>query len=165
MFALTDDMKRVVLEQGLGFVATVCQDSTPNLSPKGYTTVWDDDQHLVIADLASPGTFQNLETNPNVEINVVDPFVRKGYRFKGTATLHRGDAIYDRALALFLERGYTASRDRVRAIALVTVNRAAPLVSPAYDGGATEASVRERWIDRYSALNAAAVNPDMPRDA
>ena len=46
MGILTNDMKRVVKEQRLGFVATVCADGTPNLSPKGTTAVWDDD-HLV----------------------------------------------------------------------------------------------------------------------
>ena len=39
-------MKRVVGEQRLGFVATVCPDGTPNLSPKGTTAVWDDDLGL-----------------------------------------------------------------------------------------------------------------------
>src|SRR6266550_2284361 len=79
---LTDDMKRIVREQRLGFVATVCPDGTPNLSPKGTTAVWDDD-HLVFADIFSPGTVGNIEHNPSVEVNVVDPLVRKGYRFKG----------------------------------------------------------------------------------
>src|SRR2546423_15261993 len=88
---LTDDMKRVVREQRLGCIATVCADGTPNLSPKGTTKVWDDD-HLVFADICSPGTIQNLQTNPAIEINVVDPMVRKGYRFKGTAeVLESGD--------------------------------------------------------------------------
>jgi len=36
---LTGDMKRVVLEQRLGFAATVCPDGAPNFSPKGTTTV------------------------------------------------------------------------------------------------------------------------------
>ena len=40
---LTEDMKRVLNEQRLGFIASVCQDGTPNLSPKGTTTVWDDE--------------------------------------------------------------------------------------------------------------------------
>jgi hypothetical protein len=35
-------MRRLVLEQKLGLAATVCPDGTPNLSPKGTTTVWDD---------------------------------------------------------------------------------------------------------------------------
>src|SRR5882724_6656845 len=45
MGILTDDMKRIVREQRLGYIATVCPDGTPNLSPKGTTAVWDDD-HL-----------------------------------------------------------------------------------------------------------------------
>ena len=32
MGVLTDEMKKVVEEQRLGFVATVCADGTPNLS-------------------------------------------------------------------------------------------------------------------------------------
>ena len=39
MAILTEDMKRVVREQALGFVATVCPDGSPNLSPKGTTSV------------------------------------------------------------------------------------------------------------------------------
>src|SRR5579859_7115926 len=84
MAMLTSDMKRVVREQRLGYVATVCPDHTPNLSPKGTTTVWKDD-YLVFADICSPGTVENLRHNPAVEINVVDPILRKGYRFKGSA--------------------------------------------------------------------------------
>jgi len=44
MGVLTEDMKRVVREQRLGYIATVCPDGTPNLSPKGTTAVWDDDR-------------------------------------------------------------------------------------------------------------------------
>jgi uncharacterized protein len=71
-------MKRIVREQRLGYIATVCPDGTPNLSPKGKTAVWDDD-HLVFADIRSPQSVQNIEHNPSVEVNVVDPLVRKGY--------------------------------------------------------------------------------------
>ena len=68
-------------EQRLGFVASACPDGTPNLSPKGTTTVWDD-EHLIFADICSPGTITNVERHPVVEINVVDPVACKGYRFK-----------------------------------------------------------------------------------
>ena len=78
---LTDDMRRMLQEQQLGFIATVCPDGTPNLSPKGTTSVWDD-EHLVFADICSPNTIANLRQNPAVEINVVDIVSRKGYRFK-----------------------------------------------------------------------------------
>jgi hypothetical protein len=56
---LTEDMKRVVREQRLGFYATVCEDGSPNLSPKGSTYVLDDD-HLFFADIRSPQTVANI---------------------------------------------------------------------------------------------------------
>jgi hypothetical protein len=71
MAVLSEPMKRLVCEQRLGFVATVCQDGTPNLSPKGTPSVWDD-EHLIFADLSSPTTLANLRANPAIEINVVD---------------------------------------------------------------------------------------------
>ena len=52
MGILTDDMKRVVRQQRLAFVATVCADHSPNLSPKGTIAVWDD-EHLVFANIRS----------------------------------------------------------------------------------------------------------------
>jgi uncharacterized protein len=41
---LTEDMKRVLREQRLGYVATVRPDGTPSLSPKATTTAWDEDR-------------------------------------------------------------------------------------------------------------------------
>jgi predicted pyridoxine 5'-phosphate oxidase superfamily flavin-nucleotide-binding protein len=137
-------MRRVVLEQRLGFAATVCPDGRPNLSPKGTTTVWDD-THLVFADIRSPNTVRNLRGNPSIEINVVDPIVRKGYRFKGCAEIHSDGPVYEQGLVLLAERGYAANRARIRTIVLIRVEQAAALVSPAYDGGASEDEVAARW--------------------
>lgn len=52
---ITPEMGSVVEEQRLGFAATICEDETANLSPKETVTVLDDD-HLMLADLASPQT-------------------------------------------------------------------------------------------------------------
>ena len=145
---LDDDMKRVVREQRLGYVATVCPDGTPNLSPKGTTAVWDD-QHLVFLDLFSPGTVANIEAgNPAVEINVVDPIRRKGYRFKGAAQVHRGGRVFDDVVQWYeQERG--TDRRRINSVVLVRVERAAPLVSPAYADGTSEATIEQRSLDMY----------------
>ena len=136
---LTDDMKRVIREQGLGFVATVAPDGTPNVSPKGTTTVWDDN-HLVFADLASPGTMANLRKNPAVEINVVDPVTRTGYRFRGKAEVHFEGPVFDDVVA-FYQRERDLDPGRVRSVAIVAVTRAAPLVSPAYEAGLSRADI------------------------
>lgn len=138
-------MQGVVLEQRLGFAATVGTDGTPNLSPKGTTTIWDD-EHLMFADIRSPQTVENLRVNPAIEINVVDPIVRKGYRFKGRAELlHRGDELYEEGLRRLADRGFDARAERIRTIVLIVVEHAEPLVSPAYDDGASENEVAARW--------------------
>jgi len=144
-------MQRVVREQRLGYVASVCPDGTPNLSPKGTTAVWDGD-HLVFAHLHSPQTVSNIEAgNRVVEINVVDPILRKGYRFKGTATVHREGPAYELGLRFYQDRT-GLEPDRIQAIVLISVEHAAPLTSPAYDDGSTEHDVEERSLKMYGLM-------------
>ena len=155
MGILTDDMRRVVREQRLAFVATVCADDTPNLSPKGTIAVWDDD-HLVFANIRSPQTVANLRRNSAVEINVVDPFVRKGYRFKGTATILEAGARYQEVTAFFTARGVSSP---IREVIVVKVERALPVTSPAYDLGLSEADIRARWESHYEAMKRGSEEP------
>ena len=154
---ITPDMKRVVSEQKLAFVATVCPDGTPNLSPKGTIAVWDDD-HLVFADIRSPGTIANLKKNPSVEVNVVDPFVRKGYRFLGRGEVIVEGSRFEEIMSFYRGRWTDAARikseARIRGFVLIKVVRALPLISPAYDDGSTdEESIRKSWISYFARLN------------
>ncbi|HLN14499.1 MAG TPA: pyridoxamine 5'-phosphate oxidase family protein [bacterium] len=153
MGILTAEMRRVVGEQRLGFAATVCPDGTPNLSPKGTTRVWDDD-HLVFANICSPGTVANLRANPAIEINVVDAAVRKGYRFKGTATVLTAGPLYERIMEAYrTEYGLEPEfYRRIDGVVLIAVERAAPLISPAYDAGATEDEVGRPWLQYWETL-------------
>src|SRR3954470_11127697 len=148
MAALTKEMKRVVREQRLGFVATVCPDGTPNLSPKGTTSVWDDD-HLVFADIRSPRTIANLKQNPAIEINIVDWFIRKGYRFKGVATVIESGPLFSEVVSFYEQQGSSDAPRIIKAVVMVEVQRALAVISPAYDRGATEEQVRGRWEEHY----------------
>lgn len=146
---LTSDMKRVVSEHPLGYVATAASDGTPNVSPKGTFFVVDDTT-IAFAEIRSPVTVRNLQTNPRIEVNFVDPFVRKGYRFAGTAkVLPRGEGNFD----ALLKTSGSSLAPRVRAIVVITVTKALPLVSPAYDDGtATEGTIRKSWTTRFRKL-------------
>jgi uncharacterized protein len=150
---LTQDMRRVVEEQRLAFVATVDADGTPNLSPKGTIAVLDDD-HLVFADLASPRTVENLRRNPSVELNVVDPVARKGYRFKGRAEVVGEGPRFEELLRFYADGPRAVSRpeERIRHVVVVAVDRCLPLVSPAYDEGATEEEISRRWRSYFAEL-------------
>ena len=155
MGILNDDMKRVVRQQRFGFIATVCPDGTPNLSPKGTTAVWDD-EHLVFADLASPTTMANLRHNPSLELNVVDVFARKGYRFKGLVSIvEKGGALYDEIRNAFEtgSRGVHQVQLPARAYVLLKVDRALPLISPAYTPGKTERATREEWAVYWASVH------------
>ena len=149
---LTVDMQRVVTDQQLGFVATVTPEGRPNLSPKGTTAVWDD-RHLWFADIVSPVTVANLASNPWVEINVVDPISRTGYRFRGQATVHRDGPTYEEGLARMAARGSTTGRDRVRSIVLVEVEAAEAVISPAYASGADPSELASRWLRHHAGLH------------
>jgi uncharacterized protein len=144
---LTDAMKRLVREQRLGFVATVAEDGSPNVSPKGSLTVLDDD-NLVFADVESPHTVINLSKDPRTEINVVDPFVRKGYRFRGTATILHTGVSYWKVLEMYRAEG--ADVRRIRSVVIVEVERAVPLISPIYlIGDHPEDEIRALWQEYH----------------
>jgi uncharacterized protein len=153
MGILTDDMKRLVDEQQLGFQATVCPDGSPNLSPKGSTRVWDDD-HLFFADICSLQTIANVRAGSLIEVNVVDPFVRKGYQFKGPAVIHEpGSAVFSEGIERLRAAGSKLT-GRAKAIVLIELQHAAPLVSPAYDDGTmTEADLLEAHRARFGRLH------------
>ena len=153
MGILTDDMKAIIAQAKLCFAATVNADGTPNLSPKATLMVYDDD-HLAFAHIASPNTVANLRRNPVVEINVVDIFRRRGYRFKGAAEMLSAGAP---------EYGFVAQKvwDKhgkalpVHEVVKIKVERALPLLSPAYTfAGAEEDSLRAAWLGEYGVQDA-----------
>ena len=145
---LTEHMKRVIAEQRLGFYATVCEDGTPNVSPKGTTYVLDDD-HLCFADVRSPQTVANVRRGSQVEVNIVDPLSRKGYRFKGPAEVFDpGSDQFEQAIGVMRDAGSTVA-GRARSVVVVEVREARPLVSPAYDDGTvSEAEIVEQFRAR-----------------
>jgi hypothetical protein len=50
------------------------------------------DDHLFFAHIHSAQTVENIRLGSHVDINLVDPFSRKGYRSKGPAVIHEQDS-------------------------------------------------------------------------
>jgi len=80
-----------------------------------------------------------------------------GYRFKGTATVLTEGVQFEEIVAFYRQRGSTHP---ILSIVIVKVERALPLISPAYDTGATEEEVRERWEEYYGGLRRGQVSED-----
>lgn len=146
MSPIDADVQRFVHEQRLGFVATTNEDGTPALSHKGTLTVWDED-HLVFADIRSPRATTNIARGSVVEVEVVDPVIRKGYRFRGTGEILTRGELHDEIVA-FYGREFDLAADRIRSIALIHIDEARQILSPAYDTGRTEQDVRAEWEGR-----------------
>ena len=148
---LTPDMRAVIEVSQLCFAATVTPEGRPNLSPKGTIRVWDD-QHLFFLDIASPGTRTNLAHAPWLELNVVDQLSRRGYRFAGTASLHEpGSSVYEEGVRRVY--GDATPFSQPLAVVLLAVERAAPVLSPAYWRGLNENEIRAQWRERRVALD------------
>jgi len=80
-----------------------------------------------------------LEQNPSTEINVVDQFCRKGYRFKGKAQIVREGEMYREINDFYAQKwpdvGKSGNQITIRCFVFVKVEAALPLISPAYDRG------------------------------
>jgi hypothetical protein len=140
-------MRAPVDRQRVGFVATVYADGTPNRSPKGTVVVWDD-EHLLWVDIRSPRTIRNLRERPATGINVVDPLIRTGYRFRGTCRVIEPGPDLEEIRAF-----YRAARNvstPIRRAVLVRVEAAEDVTSPSYDEpGVDETAIRARYVAWY----------------
>ena len=148
MAKITDEMARMIAELRLCYVATVTPDGRPNLSPKGSLRVVDGD-HLAFADIMSPQTMRNLKENPYVEINIVHPFLRRGYRFKGRCDIVTEGETFDLVANELWQR--EGKQYPVNAVVRIEVETALPVRSPAYvfNKGVQEDDVRRIWLERY----------------
>ncbi|PUE57261.1 flavin-nucleotide-binding protein [Limnohabitans sp. 2KL-17] len=68
----------------LCWLATVDADGQPNVSPKEVWAIADE-QHVVVAHIASPVTARNIRQQPQVCLSFVDVWVQKGFKLIGTA--------------------------------------------------------------------------------
>ena len=145
---ITEKIRKFVSQQKLGFVATVSPDGTPNLSPKGTISVLDENT-LVFANIRSPQTIENLEKNPSIEINIVDLFSRRGYRFKGIAKIISDGEEYNKILLSYKQNGIQTT---IKSIVMVNVKQILEVTSPLYDVGYTEEELRIKWKKYYSSF-------------
>ena len=146
MINIPDNIKDFVNSQKLGYVATVSKDGTPNLSPKGTIVVMNEST-LAFADIRSPQTIQNLQDNPSVEINVVDPFQRLGYRFKGEGKIISEGSEFDKILDYYENAGI---KSKINSVVVVDVKSMSEVTSPSYDLGVTKDELVSKWKKYYS---------------
>ena len=146
MTEFNDEIRNFVNFQKLGYVATISSDGSPNLSPKGTIAILDDSR-LIFANIRSPQTIENLTKNPSIEINVIDPFSRMGYRFKGMANILSDGDDFKKILDYFEKKGI---KSKISDIITVDVKSFSKVTSPSYDLGLKKDDLVEKWKQYYN---------------
>ncbi|MBT3574271.1 MAG: pyridoxamine 5'-phosphate oxidase family protein [Nitrosopumilus sp.] len=145
---ITSEIKNFLDTQKLGYVATVSPNGKPNISPKGTIIAWSSNL-LAFADIRSPDTMANLQNNPFVEINVIDPLSRKGYLFSGTAKIIKNTSLYDEIRTHYQNNGI---KSPINSIVMVSVSSISAVTSPLYDLGKTQDEIKLKWKKYFNDL-------------
>jgi predicted pyridoxine 5'-phosphate oxidase superfamily flavin-nucleotide-binding protein len=127
---LTDAVRASAQGSVLCWLATVDAEGQPNVSPKEVWAIADD-QHVVVAHIASPISARNIAQQPQVCLSFVDVFVQKGFKLKGTAQVVSAD---DPAFARWAQPLLVMVGERfvIQSVLVIRVTAVAPIVAPSY---------------------------------
>lgn len=114
----------------LCWLATVDEQGQPNVSPKEVFAVLDE-QHLVIAHIASPQSVRNIQHNPKVCISMIDVFVQKGWKLQGHAQYVGAS---DAAFQTYAQplKALAGEKFKIQGVMLVSVEKAQRILALSY---------------------------------
>ncbi|NHF60859.1 pyridoxamine 5'-phosphate oxidase family protein [Flavobacteriaceae bacterium TP-CH-4] len=127
---LTTEIKKCMERSVLCWLATVSSGNVPNVSPKEIFTYHDND-HIIIANIASPQTVRNIKQHPQVCVSFIDILVQKGFQIKGKGeiigTRHPEFVDMEKVLAKMTEGKFP-----FRSITRISVEQVKPIIAPKY---------------------------------
>jgi predicted pyridoxine 5'-phosphate oxidase superfamily flavin-nucleotide-binding protein len=137
---LTEEIKVSISESVLCWLATCNDKGEPNCSPKEAYT-FNGSSELVIANIASPESVENIQVNPNVCVSFVHVFKQKGFKLKGQARyIPFGAPDFPKYMPLV--KPIVGEIFQVKGFIVVSIKAIATIIAPAYYmvKGTTEAS-------------------------
>ncbi len=140
----------------LCWLATTDADGQPNVSPKEIFAAFDE-EHVVIAHIASPISVRNIQQNPKVCVSLIDIFVQKGWKLLGQARYVNASDVAFHAYAKPL-LAMTGDKFNIQAVLVVKVVQAHPIVAPSYrfyPDTTTEQSQIEAAMKTYDVVRGA----------
>jgi predicted pyridoxine 5'-phosphate oxidase superfamily flavin-nucleotide-binding protein len=122
--------KAMAEQSVLCWLATVDEFGQPNVSPKEIFTIVDD-EHIVIANIASPHSAKNIRKNEKVCVSFIDVFVQKGFKVFGIASDLKPQATdYTRWIEPLQKM--VSDRFPIRSVFLVRATTIEPILAPSY---------------------------------
>ena len=147
---LTPDHKAMAERSVLCWLATASATGQPNVSPKELFAVVDD-EHVVVANIASPTSAKNIRANAQVCLSFVDVFAQKGYKVIGEA---RDVTLADTEFARWAEplQKMAGGRFPIRSVFVIHATAVEAIIAPSYrfyPSETTEASQIEAALRSY----------------
>lgn len=126
---ITSEIKTYIDRSVLCWLATSSSANEPNVSPKEVFTTYQD--QVIIANIASPQSIQNIKENNKVCVSFIDIFEQKGFQLKGTANIIiPDDNDYNRMLTPL--EIITEGRYPIINIILINVLKSKRIIAPSY---------------------------------
>ncbi len=127
---LSTKVQQSIRESVLCWLATYGADGFPNVTPK-EAFMYDPSGHLLIANIASPGSVGNIRLHPNVCASFINVLTQKGYKIKGTAQiLEHPDPGFQTARQLLQK--LIGTRFEIISIIQITPKQVDPILAPSY---------------------------------
>ncbi len=157
---LTDAVREAAHRSVLCWLATVDAEGQPNVSPKEVWAIADE-QHVVVAHIASPISARNIAQQPQVCLSFVDVFVQKGFKLLGRARELRATdpefATWAKPLLAIVGQRFT-----IHSVLVIHVKSVSAIVAPSYrfyPDDTTEASQVVSGMRAYKVQPAKQENP------
>lgn len=157
---LTDAVRDAASRSVLCWLATVNAEGQPNVSPKEVWAIADE-QHVVVAHIASPISARNIAQHPQVCLSFVDVFVQKGFKLLGMA---REVRVADPEFATWAKPllAMVGQRFTIHSLLVIHVKSVYAIVAPSYrfyPDDTTEASQVVSGMRAYKVQPAKQENP------
>ena len=127
---LTTENKDYINRSILCWLATVSTENVPNVSPKEIFNYYGTDK-IIVANIASPQTVENIMQNENVCVSFIDILVQKGFQVKGKAKIiGKADSEFSKMEKILTEM--TGGKFPFVTITEITLREIKPIIAPKY---------------------------------
>jgi len=127
---LNNDLIEMAERSVLCWLATSDENGQPNVSPKEVFSIADD-EHIVIANIASPGSASNININAKVCLSFIDVFTQKGFKVIGVARdVKSSEAEFSRWVEPL--RMMVGDRFPINSVFVVCATEVEPIIAPSY---------------------------------
>ena len=127
---LTTEIRVYINKSVLCWLATASTENIPNVSPKEIFNYYGSNK-IIIANIASPQTVQNIKQNSSVCVSFIDILIQKGFQVKGKARIiEKANSDFEQMEKVLNEM--TGGDFPYSTITEITIEQAKSIIAPRY---------------------------------